>query len=274
MRLKELVNKKIKRIVLILIIIVLLIYGFNVDLETTHYTFNCDNLPVEFDGYKIAFISDLHCEEFGNREEELIKAIKSCNPAIIVFTGDMIDGKHEDIIPVIDLLAGLDGQYPIYAISGNHEFDDINNYNLLRRYYDQYGIDYLDESYAVIRRQNASIGIYGKRYVGNNLTMDFLVGPDKEEAEFNILLYHDATAFPAISELGFDLVLSGHTHGGIIRLPFIGGLVSNNHSLIAEYENGIYDIGSSTLISSRGLGDAMIPRFLNQPELICITLKK
>lgn len=265
--------KKRGKIVLLFILIIILAYGFHNELTTTYYTYESKNLPKEFDGYKVVFISDFHCKKEGIKESKLIKRIIGCKADMVVFTGDMIDGRHQDITPVADLLTGLYGRYPMYAVSGNHETDNIINYNKLLDYYNEYGVNFLDNSHDFISKDGARIGIYGKAYRSSNFDVDFLQGPDKEESEFNILLYHDATSFPQISLLGFDLVLSGHTHGGIIRLPLIGGLINNKGTLIAEYENGIYERNGSTLISNRGIGDAVIPRFNNPSEVVCITLK-
>ena len=89
---------------------------------------------------------------------------------------------------------------------------------------------------------------------------------------FNILLYHGTDKFDGIAPYNYDLVLSGHTHGGIVCLPFIGGIISNQKELFPKYDSGVYTSGLSTMISSRGLGDASIPRFHNPREVICITL--
>lgn len=247
--------------------------GFYSGLETTYYTFQEAAIPIEFDGYKIAFVSDFHCKEFGNKEEELINSIYEINPDLVVFTGDMIDGNHEDLTPVVDLLSGLSGKYPMYAISGNHESDSDLQFNELLGYYEEYGVIFLDNAQEIITKGNAQIGIYGKPYVGNYYTLEYLKEPNKSLAEFNILLCHDATVFPVMSTIGYNLILSGHTHGGIIRIPFIGGLINNNGGLFAEYDSGLYTKRNSTLISSRGLGDARIPRFYNRSELICVTLR-
>lgn len=265
--------KKRGKIVFIFIFIIILAYGFYNGLTTTYYTYESKGLPKQFDGYKVVFLSDFHCKKEGNKESKLIDRIIGCKPDMVVFTGDMIDRRHQDLTPVNDLLAGLSGKYPMYAVSGNHETDDIVKYNKLLDYYKEYGVNFLDNSHDIISKEGAQIGIYGKAYRSYNFDVDFLQGPNKEESKFNILLYHDATAFPQISSLGFDLVLSGHTHGGIIRLPLIGGLINNRGTLIAEYENGIYERYGSTMISNRGIGDAVIPRFNNPSEVVCVTLK-
>ena len=97
--------------------------------------------------------------------------------------------------------------------------------------------------------------------------------PRKNISNFNILLYHDANAFNEISSYGYNLVLSGHTHGGIIRFPFLGGVVNNNGTLFPKYDGGMFSMNGSSMIVSRGIGDSIFPRFYNRPELVCISLK-
>lgn len=260
-------------IVILILCMFFVVYGFYTGLEITHYTYRDHELPQKFDGYRIAFISDLHCKEIGKKQKKLIRTIVACKPNMVVFTGDMIDGDHEDITAVKELLAGLKGRYPMYAVSGNHERDILNNYDQLQEYYREFGVINLDDSSYTISFEGAHIGIYGKPYLGGYYSEDFLRKPDKDKNEFNILLFHDSTAFIPVSLRGYNLVLSGHTHGGIIRLPFLGGIINNNGSLHPEFDNGMYVRNGSTLISNRGIGDADFPRYYNRPEVVCITLR-
>lgn len=264
-----------KKLVIIigLLILIFFCFGFYNGLELTDYTYRDRELPKEFDGFRVAFISDLHCKTLGKKEDKLIYTIISCNPDIIVFTGDMIDGDHNDITPVKNLLAGLSDNYPIYAVSGNHERDNAENYEALLTCYREYGVIDLDDKHQTITKKDEHIGIYGISYRASYLISNEHHKPDKEENAFNILLYHDATVFPQVSLFGYNLVLSGHTHGGVIRLPFIGGLINNNCTLISKFDNGMFHINESTLISNRGIGDSDIPRFYNRAEVVCITLR-
>jgi predicted MPP superfamily phosphohydrolase len=266
-------NHRKKGYFLVAIIVVFLMFGFYSELETTYYTYQNVSVPQEFDHFKIVFLSDFHCKEFGINEKKLIESIDACEPDLVVFTGDMIDGSHEDLTPVVDLLSDLSGKYPMYAVSGNHEKDNLQRYQELLGYYDKYGVVFLDDAYDVITVGTAKIGIYGKAYKYLYNIKRFLNKPDESIADFNILLYHDATAFPIINSAGYDLILSGHTHGGIIRIPILGGLLDNDGGLFAEYDDGIYTMNDTTMISSRGLGDAWIPRFNNRSELVCVTLR-
>ncbi len=265
-------EKRLIYSMLIIIFVVWIINGFCNNLVVTGYTFKSNNLPIDFDGYKIAFISDFHCKENGIHESDLISKIKDMNPKMVVFTGDMIDRDHPDITPVKELLEGLDSKYRMYAVDGNHELDNLDNYNLLIQLYKQYGVVHLNGETDAITEGHSSIIIQGRPYM-NYLTQDILKKPDTDKS-FYILLYHDATAFPILCSLGYDLILAGHTHGGIVRLPIIGGLISTKGTLIAHYESGRYDKNGTTMISSRGIGDAVLPRFYNNPEVICVTLKR
>lgn len=264
-----------KKLVIVTIFTVFLyiIIGFYNGLEITNYTYRDGELPKEFDGYRIAFISDLHCKLIGKNQDKLIHAIASFNPDIVVFTGDMIDSEHKDITPVKELLVGLAWKYPMYAISGNHEKDNTLNYDKLLKYYEDYGVIDLDNKSQKISKRGAHIGIYGLSYRESYYIKNDSFKPNREENKFNILLYHDATVFPHISLYGYNLVLSGHTHGGIVRLPFLGGVINNNGTLFPKFDNGMYHINGSTLISNRGIGDSYFPRFYNRSEVVCVTLK-
>jgi predicted MPP superfamily phosphohydrolase len=260
-------------LVIIIICILFITYGFYNGLEITNYTYGDKELPREFDGFRIAFISDLHCKLLGRKQGKLIHAITSCNPDIVVFTGDMLDGDHKDITPIKDLLVGLKGKYPMYAVSGNHEKDNILNYGTLLKYYEEYGVVDLDDKSLKLSKNGAHIGIYGLSYRDRYYIKKTSHKPDKDKNEFNILLYHDATAFSLTSLYEYNLVLSGHTHGGIIRFPFLGGLINNDLTLLSEFDNGMFHMNGSTLISHRGIGDSYFPRFYNRPEVVCITLR-
>ena len=92
---------------------------------------------------------------------------------------------------------------------------------------------------------------------------------------FKILLAHRPKMFPLYSEYGFDLVLSGHAHGGQVRLPFADGLIAPNQGFFPEYTSGEYKRGNCTMIVSRGLGNSIIPqRLFNHPEIVVLTLSK
>lgn len=265
-------NKKKKiKLVLFAIILIILISGLINPLTVSKYTITDEAIPEEFDGFTIVHISDFHDKSFGKNEKRLIKKIKECNPDLILLTGDMIDSTCKDIDNITYLIEGLRDVCPIYQVDGNHEKDDMVLFSQLCDMYKEYGVVDLNDNNTYITQGNASIylgGISMNTYPGEG----YVTLPPKDV--YSILLYHNAGAFEVTSQLNYNLILSGHTHGGIIRLPFIGGLINPDISLGAEYESGHYTLNNSTLISNRGLGDSVIPRFYNSREIVSITLRK
>ena len=274
---EEVKRKKRSRVcteaVIISLFIIYLIIGLCKNgLQTTHYVYRSSKLPKSFDGYKIVVISDLHQKKFGNHQKELLEQIKKQQPDIIVLTGDLVDHNHQKMESITDFIRGASGIAPVYFVSGNHECDRraAYQYEYLRELMNQYGVKELNYDVCEIKKENEVIRLTGIPYCGKRISERLFYA---DESYFNILLYHCSDAFDVISSFGYDIVLSGHTHGGIIRLPFVGGLLGNNRSFFPKYAGGVFCKNQSTLFSSRGLGDATIPRFYNPPEIVVITLQ-
>lgn len=270
---KNLIFKKGKTIIIILILGLFLFYiisGFYNPLTTTEYSYTSSKVPVGFDGYRITQISDFHCKDFGNKEDKLIKAIRNTNPDIIVFTGDSIDDEHP-IDNYAYLLEGIKDIAPIYYINGNHEYDSLAPLKESIALHQKYHVTDLNDKSVILSRNGDTILLSGLDFCK---TMKHLCNDINyaNTSYFNILLYHGTDKFDGIAPYNYDLVLSGHTHGGIVCLPFIGGIISNEKELFPKYDSGIYTVGHSTMISSRGLGDAAIPRFHDPREIVCVTL--
>ena len=266
--------KKRKKLLFLLLIPIFLLYiilGLKNDLQISRYDYYNPKLPDSFEGFKILQISDLHCKTFGSGQSELIKKIHACQPDIIVMTGDIIDKNSSSAKPVYDLLAGLNRQYPIYYVSGNHEleYSAAECYNELLNILSSYQVTLLDDRSTTIEKGNDSIFLYGQKFRSRYVT-NFLEQP--EETQFNILLYHASDFFDLIAPYNYDLVFSGHLHGGAVRLPFLGGVFSPGGSLFPKYDRGMFTKSGTTLISSAGLGNSRIPRFYNDPELVLVTL--
>ncbi len=256
--------------------LIFILFGLNPFLQVTNYTYQSSEIPAGFDNFKICHISDLHCKSFGKNNETLLAKIREMNPDIVVFTGDIVDEDHTDLSCVEALLAGLaEMEIPGYYITGNHELEEdaFRQYATLLSYLEEYSITNLDDASSIITKGKDSISITGCKWYSKYLT-NFLQ-PTTSQG-FHILLYHGADFYDLISDYNYDLVLTGHAHGGIIRFPFVDiGLLGNSGDFFPKYTSGIYqnDSQTSTMIVSRGLGDAKLPRFYNRPELICITLK-
>lgn len=269
---KKVVNSILIIIAAILCILLILIF-LSADLTTTYYTYESERIPSDFNGLKIVQISDFHCKNFGKNNEKLINTIKELEPDIIFITGDSIDKFHQDLTPLENLFAGIHDIAPIYAISGNHETDDSNLYSQLIGLYAKYGIIDLDDKELVWSKGDSSIYLKGLGAFENKINWDDNFMENKHPEMFSIVLDH----YPQLYSLliyKYDMILSGHIHGGVIRIPFVGGLLGNKGEFFPEFDGGRYDLIDSTMYVNRGLGDTMIPRINNNPEIICITLKR
>lgn len=265
------IKSKFIHFICFIIICSLLYCAFNTNLKITNYNYASTKIPIEFNNFKIIHISDLHNKNFGKNQSLLINKIKNENPNLIIFTGDMIDKNQTDISNVATLLNGISTLCPIYAVNGNHEEDNSDTYIALRECYKTYHVNLLENTSATISINNSSIHLYGLNYYGYiPFSLDHL--PNADTNQFNILLQHATNYFDELSIKGYDLMLSGHTHGGIIHFPFLGGLIANNGSLFPKYDFGMFYKNNCTMISSCGLGDSKIPRVFNPPEIVVITL--
>ncbi|MEE1101394.1 MAG: metallophosphoesterase [Agathobacter sp.] len=264
---KLLTIRKFVRI-FVLLFVLFIFFGFIEPLSITHYDYTSDKIPKDFDGYKIVQLSDFHCKGFGMEEDVLINKIKKSSPDLIVLTGDMVDESHPSD-NLNTLLSGISDIAPIYAILGNHDTMDQKVYNEMLLMFEQYNVTLLPYNHATITKNNSTINIYGTNFT--NWAGNCIVASTEG---FNLLLFHDANAFPIISKYGFDVILSGHTHGGIVRIPGIGGLIGNDKKLFPTYTSGKYvnPDTNCTMFASRGLGDTEIPRFYNSPEIVELTL--
>ena len=275
---------------LLVLIIAILIYFDNNALQVSQYTIASNKIPTAFNGFKILQLSDLHSKSFGKDNSKLIKKINNEKPDIIVMTGDMVSRKDTDYDTFINLAQELSKSYEIYYIVGNHEqslSEDIQR-SLLDKLI-EIGVRVLDNEKVEIVKGGDSINLYGLwinlRYykdVKNEYTKGISLGLKQMEIilgsidsnSYNVLLSHNPLYFDAYSKWGADLTLSGHVHGGMIRLPFVGGLISPERKLFPKYDAGMYTIDGKELIVNRGLGIGKFGfRLFNRPEISVITLK-
>lgn len=246
--------------------------------KTTEYTVNDKNLPSGFEGYKIAMVSDLHNTTFGKNNCDLISAISKAEPDIIVITGDLLDSSRANLSVAIDFAKKAVGVAPSYYVSGNHEAW------LSEEIYETFITDLTATGVTVLADEKTDI-----KYNGDYITLAGVSDPDFVEADYifesktchltednehyTLLLSHRPEFFEVYSQCGVNLVLSGHTHAGQIRLPFIGAFVAPGQGFFPEYDKGIFQKDNTTMIVSAGLGNSIIPfRFLNHAELVIITL--
>lgn len=240
---------------------------------------------------KIIHISDLHGKDFGNNNKEIIDIIKEENPDIILLTGDMINSRNDDGSAAVSLLQNLQGKYPVYYSYGNHEqYCRLNTPEIFLDYEEKVkksGCIILDNEIKNVEINSLNLTLYGLTSIpyhkkvsetylsSSSFNVEFIneiIGRPSNES-VNILLAHDPTWFDLYTEWGANIVFSGHMHGGAIRLPFLGGVVSPNRELFPKYDAGLFKKDQTVLHISRGLGTSVERiRIFNRPEITVLNI--
>lgn len=253
---------------------------------TRQYTVYSEKIDKE---YTIALLADMHNKQYGKDNYKLIGAIREMNPDFITCVGDMLTARPgKDTDKALSLFSYLK-EFPVYYSLGNHEFrmkiyteDYGDAYEAYVRKLTEMGVKVLENDCAdipdsSIRIQGLMIGReYYKRFEHISMDVEYIrsLTGKKDDSKYEILLAHNPEYFPSYAEAKADLILSGHVHGGIMRLPFIGGVISPKLKLFPRFDGGIFHHEMCQMILSRGLGAHTIPvRVFNPGELVQITLK-
>ena len=236
-------------------------------------------LPDGFEGLRIVQISDLHGHEYGQDSEALLALVAQQAPEFIVVTGDLIDQEsHLAMVPA--LARGLAAIAPTYYVTGNHEWA-VGGVPRLKGILTECGVTVLSNQYVTLERNGDSVvlaGVDDPNGYADQKTPEELYGEIQREAGdlCTILLAHRNDRFDQYAAAGYDLVISGHAHGGIVRLPFTDGLLGTDRKLFPTWTAGVYTLGDSTLFVSRGLGNNTVPihgfRLFNRPDLAVLEL--
>ncbi len=269
--------------ILLLFFVYLIVDNNNLWITKQNLVF--DTLPEEFDGVKIIQLADLHTKTFGKNNNRLIKAVKKQLPDYILLCGDMVSRDCTDFTAIENLLRSLAEICPVYYSLGNHEIDmsaDMKSelFTAIKRA----SVTLLNNETNTIKKGKSSIRIVGASLLRENYRckatgykelrsyelsdLDNAIG---SKQGFTILLAHNPFFAQTYFKWGAELILSGHVHGGVIRLPFIGGLLSPERKFFPKYSKGIYTRSSSSMSVSRGLGKL---RIFNPPEIVLIKLNK
>lgn len=263
-----------------------LIHG-NTVIRQTEITVHSEALPEEFAGFRIAHVSDLHSAEFGGDNQRLLSMLRAARPDIIAITGDIISSYHVDLEPALHFAREAAKIAPCYYVTGNHE-GRISLFPSLQAGLMEAGVTILRREAVTIERNGASIAIWGLEdprfnpYEGIFLRKGWDIQGQLEvltesagSEGFTLLLSHRPEYFETYCDFGVELVLSGHVHGGQIRLPFIGAIYGPDQGLFPEFDAGLYTAGGTNMIVSRGLGNSSFPiRVNNPPELIIVELQR
>lgn len=287
------INKIVKKLLyivgVILFLLLLLFLGNNI-ICRTDYDIESSKIPEEFDGFRILQVSDLHSKVFWSDNSYLKNKIDGSNPDIVVFTGDMIGTMDENWDDALELMSYVGGKYESYYIVGNHEQNLLEELDNWLAEVDKTGVKALMNEQADIERNGSKIRLCGLYFhlmyykdVNDESLADIMFTEEKmekllgtkEDGVYTVVLAHNPVYFETYAEWGADLVLSGHMHGGVIILPFAGGMLSPEKEFFPEYYGGRFTEGGSEMIVNRGLSKgAGIPRVFNLPELTLIELKR
>lgn len=222
---------------------------------------------------KITQISDYHNNKF-LRKKRLLKQIKQYDPDIIVLTGDIIDVSTKDWIKSLELLKELKKiSRSIYFVSGNHEMKN-EGYNLFLSDLRSLGINIMDNKVEELNISDNRVKLIGVEYYFKEHAYKNIM-EKVEEDTFNLLLSHSPDRIITFLTKKEDLILSGHTHGGQVRIPFIGALIAPGQGLFPEYDRGVYELEKTTLYIDSGLGNSMLPiRLFNRVQISNISIEK
>ena len=260
--------------------------------KVRHYEIHSSKLNNVNDELKIVFISDLHGHEYGQNNCRLLQSISEIQPDLILSGGDMIVGKKDyDCTKVIRFVRELCKIAPVFCANGNHEermklFPEKygNIYEPYKQELLKAGVTCIENESCVFNKNNISIVVTGvelpmecyahrglKKIKTEQITEKIGYA---DETKYNILLAHHPAYMEHYKEWGADLTLSGHLHGGVVRIPGLGGVVSPQMGLFPKYSGGYFSEGRMDFVVSRGLGTHTINvRLFNQAELIVLHVK-
>ncbi|WP_041261427.1 metallophosphoesterase [Exiguobacterium artemiae] len=259
------------------------LYRENNQIDTTAVTVQSDKLPAAFNDYKILQIADLHGKSFGSRQKVLLKKVNKLQPDVILMTGDLIDSRRNGEEEALLLMKQLTPDYPVYFVTGNHEVR--LNLTILPKL-EQLGVTVLRNTSVSLEQNGQFIELLGIDDPTTTRWSEGLQEPDgirqsldqaqstAETRSFQLLMAHRPEYLPLYAERKVDLVLSGHAHGGQIRLPFTDGMYAPGQGFFPDLTAGQHTMENTRLIISRGLGNSLFPfRIFNHPELIVVTLR-
>ena len=268
-------------------LVLLILFICDSRLKTVHYTIESGKLSAPV---RIALITDLHSCKYGDNQNNLIQAVQKQNPDIVLLGGDIFDDKvpHRNAELTVKQLAE---KYPCYYVTGNHEYwsREVGTILDIIKGYD---VTVLSGECDTIEIKGQTINICGvddpdaEVYLAEGEPIERQLERADEatkeaqkavgEEIFSVLLSHRPELFETYQNYDFDLVLSGHAHGGQWRIPgVLNGLFAPNQGLFPKYAGGRYNYAGGTMIVSRGLAreSTLVPRIFNRPELVIVDIK-
>ena len=245
-----------------------------------------EKIPAAFDGFVLCQVSDVHNEARGEGNAALLRALREAAPDLICITGDFLDSRRTDLDFALELAGQLAEIAPAVYVTGNHEARRMD-LSALEAGLAARGVQVLRDDWMPLARGGEEIALLGLDDPGFSAGEGWTLseGLDQTQARlsallaqagdrFSLVLSHRPELLPAYAEAGADLVLSGHAHGGQVRLPGIGGLFAPGQGILPRLTSGVHARGETRLVVSRGLGNSAFPlRVFNPPEIVTVTLR-
>ena len=265
--------------VILIIAVIILFSAFDNRLKIVNYNLKTDKIssPV-----KLALITDLHCCLYGENQLQLIRAIDKNKPDAVLLGGDIFDDYYVNNNSHI-LIDNIVQKYKTYYVSGNHEwwsekmyehFDYLKNAGVIILRGDSDWLNINDSRIVISGIDDPEVNVYNKSHATCEEQLE-TVAENIDSEYYNVLLTHRPENVQQYFKHDFDLVLSGHAHGGQGRIPFIlNGLYAPNQGFFPELAGGIYDFDGKKMIVSRGLSreNTELPRIFNRPELVFVSI--
>lgn len=246
------------------------------------YDVPSDKLSAD-ESLRIVLLSDLHSASYGYKQSILIDQVRAQKPDLIALPGDLLD-RYRSPEPAFELVEGLAGIAPMYFVTGNHEIDDSADYirHDAKNVFRSHGVTVLENEWEPITINGVNLVIggledplrtYNENIYGSWETDVATAMQDVDPDEtFNLLLSHRAEEVDTYADLPFDLVLSGHAHGGQVRIPYLlNGLFAPDQGFFPKYAGGLYEHETFTHVIGRGFNYSFnVPRIYNPPEIVVI----
>ncbi len=266
-----------------LIFFLVLVFAFSEKLHTVRYTVETTKVTSPL---RLVLLTDLHSCMYGEAQKDLLSAIAKEKPDAVCMVGDIFDDKtpHQG---AMELLDGIADTYPCFFVTGNHEHWSAED-TVFKGLLASYGVTVLAGDVVSFVAGDQTVLLGGIDDPTGFVDMGSPGVPDKEtwygqlaltsqaavdSPHFTILLSHRPEKTDAYTASPFDLVLSGHAHGGQVRLPFLpNGLFSPGEGYLPTYTGGVYNLADTTLIVSRGLCKNELPRVFNPPEVVVVNI--
>lgn len=250
-------------------------------LDVTEHEITLDALPAAADGMRIAQVSDVHNASFGRFPERVVAGVEASDPDLIALTGDLIDVRTTNLTAVLEMADRLVRIAPTYFVLGNHEASSALRDELLLGLTER-GVVVLRDEAVPVRLGGAELVLVGLddpwvRHVGDLEPVapaELLAALELPTGVPTILLAHRPELLSEYTGNGIDLVLSGHAHGGQVRIPGVGGLFAPHQGWFPALTEGVHEREGTTMVISRGLGNSTAAVRVNNPrELVIVELR-